>query len=89
MLRSVFAIIRANPCWSATCVFPRPSRTSRFSVTPWRLLAVSASKLRNNQEFAMDKDRVKGAAHEVKGGLKETAGKVQNAVGGAKDAMKK
>ncbi|WP_158928066.1 hypothetical protein [Acidisphaera sp. S103] len=50
---------------------------------------MSASKLRNNQEFAMDKDRVKGAAHEVKGGLKETAGKVQNAVGGAKDAMKK
>src|SRR5205814_2694754 len=53
----------------------------------------------------MDKDRVKGAAHRVKGAIKEgvgkvtgdakteaegaaekTAGKVQNAVGGAKDA---
>ena len=55
----------------------------------------------------MDKDRVEGAAHEVKGSVKETvgkvtgdkktqaegagekaAGKVQNAVGGAKDALK-
>jgi uncharacterized protein YjbJ (UPF0337 family) len=55
----------------------------------------------------MDKDRIKGAAHEVKGSVKEAvgkvtgdkktqaegvaekaAGKVQNAVGGAKDAMK-
>jgi uncharacterized protein YjbJ (UPF0337 family) len=67
-----------------------------------------STKLRNNQEFAMDKDRIKGAAHEVKGSVKEAAGKVtgdtktqaegaaekaagkvQNAVGGAKDAMKK
>ena len=55
----------------------------------------------------MDKDRVKGAAHEAKGAIKEgvgkmtgdaklqgegkaekTAGKVQNAVGGAKDAVR-
>ena len=56
----------------------------------------------------MDKDRVKGAAHQAKGALKEAAGKVtgdaklevegraekaagklQNAVGGVKDALKK
>ena len=55
----------------------------------------------------MDKDRVAGAAHEVKGAVKEavgkavgdgklqsdgkaekTAGKVQNAVGGAKDTLR-
>lgn len=55
----------------------------------------------------MDKDRVEGAAHEVKGSVKEAAGKVtgdkktqaegaaekaagkvQNTVGGAKDAVK-
>jgi uncharacterized protein YjbJ (UPF0337 family) len=55
----------------------------------------------------MDKDRVVGAAHQIKGVVKEavgkvigdaktqaegaaekTAGKVQNAVGGAKDAVR-
>ncbi len=55
----------------------------------------------------MDKDRIKGAAHEAKGAVKEgigkaagdsklenegaaekTAGKVQNAVGGIKDAAR-
>jgi uncharacterized protein YjbJ (UPF0337 family) len=55
----------------------------------------------------MDKDRVAGAAHQVKGAVKEAAGKligdakteaegvaekkagkVQNAVGGAKDAVR-
>jgi uncharacterized protein YjbJ (UPF0337 family) len=55
----------------------------------------------------MDKDRVVGAAHQIKGAVKEaagkvigdaktqaegaaekTAGKVQNAVGGAKDAVR-
>jgi uncharacterized protein YjbJ (UPF0337 family) len=55
----------------------------------------------------MDKDRVEGVGHQVKGGLKEAAGKVtgdtrteaegkaekaggkvQNAVGGAKDAVR-
>ena len=55
----------------------------------------------------MDKDRVEGAAHQVKGSVKEAvgkmtgdkktevsgaaekaAGKVQNTVGGAKDAVK-
>jgi uncharacterized protein YjbJ (UPF0337 family) len=55
----------------------------------------------------MDKDRIKGAAHQAKGSVKEAvgktigdekieaegvaekaAGKVQNAMGGAKDAMK-
>jgi uncharacterized protein YjbJ (UPF0337 family) len=55
----------------------------------------------------MDKDRIEGATHEVKGKVKETfgkvtgdakteaegkgekvAGKVQNAVGGAKDALR-
>jgi uncharacterized protein YjbJ (UPF0337 family) len=56
----------------------------------------------------MDKDRVAGVAHQVKGAVKENvgkvtgdgktqtegaaekaAGKVQNAVGGAKDAIRK
>ena len=56
----------------------------------------------------MDKDRIAGAAKEIKGTVKETAGKVvgdakltadgktdkvegkiQNAIGGAKDALKK
>ncbi len=56
----------------------------------------------------MDKDRIKGAAHEAKGAIKQAAGKVtgdaklkaegaaeknagkvQNAFGGAKDAMRK
>ena len=55
----------------------------------------------------MDKDRIEGSAHEVKGAVKEAvgkvigdkkiqaegagekaAGKVQNAVGGAKDAVR-
>jgi uncharacterized protein YjbJ (UPF0337 family) len=55
----------------------------------------------------MDKDRIAGAAHQVKGAVKETigkitgdaktqaegatektAGKVQNIVGGAKDAIR-
>ncbi len=55
----------------------------------------------------MDKDRIVGAAHQIKGAVKETvgkatgdaktrakgaaeksAGKVQNAVGGAKDAVR-
>ena len=58
-------------------------------------------------EKIMDKDRVKGAAHQAKGAIKEgvgkvtgdaklkaegqaekTAGKIQNAVGGAKDAVR-
>jgi len=55
----------------------------------------------------MDKDRIAGAAHEVKGSVKEavgkavgdaklqsdgkaeqTAGKIQNAIGGVKDAVR-
>jgi uncharacterized protein YjbJ (UPF0337 family) len=59
------------------------------------------------QEDFMDKDRVKGSAHQAKGAIKEgigkatgdaklqgegkaekTAGKVQNAVGGVKDAVR-
>jgi uncharacterized protein YjbJ (UPF0337 family) len=52
----------------------------------------------------MDKDRVAGAAHQVKGGLKavvgkdaktqaegaaeKAAGQIRNAVGGAKDAVR-
>jgi uncharacterized protein YjbJ (UPF0337 family) len=55
----------------------------------------------------MDKDRIKGSAHQVKGAIKEgagkatgdeklreegaaekNAGKIQNAVGGAKDAVR-
>ena len=61
----------------------------------------------NAQEGALDKDRVQGSAHQVKGAVKagvgkvtgdgkteaegkaeETAGKVQNAIGGAKDGVR-
>jgi uncharacterized protein YjbJ (UPF0337 family) len=37
------------------------------------LLSVS---LTHKEEFAMDTDRVKGAAHQAKGAVKEAAGKV-------------
>jgi uncharacterized protein YjbJ (UPF0337 family) len=59
-------------------------------------------------EMTMDKDRIAGAAKQMKGAIKETAGKavgdaklqadgkadkiegkVQNAVGGVKDALKR
>jgi uncharacterized protein YjbJ (UPF0337 family) len=59
------------------------------------------------EDLGMDKDRVAGAAKEIKGSIKETigkvvgdaklesdgkadkiAGKVQNAIGGLKDALK-
>jgi uncharacterized protein YjbJ (UPF0337 family) len=61
----------------------------------------------NSEHSTMDKDRIKGSAEQVKGAVKETAGKVfgnkkletegktdkaggkvQNAVGGLKDAMR-
>jgi uncharacterized protein YjbJ (UPF0337 family) len=61
----------------------------------------------NNEEMAMDKDRIKGSAEQAKGAVKETAGKVfgdkrletegkadkaagkvQNAIGGLKDAVR-
>ncbi len=73
-------------------------------VIPARPDVVSGGSL---QEDTMDKDRVEGAVHQAKGGVKEaagkvtgdkktqasgaaekTAGKVQNAVGGAKDAVR-
>lgn len=60
-----------------------------------------------NEDTTMDKDRIKGSAEQVKGAVKETAGKVfgdkkletegnadkaagklQNAVGGLKDAVR-
>jgi uncharacterized protein YjbJ (UPF0337 family) len=62
----------------------------------------------NGSDIDMDKDRIAGAAKQVKGAVKETVGKlvgdaklvadgksdklkgkIQNAVGGAKDAMRK
>jgi len=61
----------------------------------------------NSEDTAMDKDRVKGSAEQVKGAVKEAAGKVfgdkkletdgnadkaagkvQNAIGGLKDAVR-
>jgi uncharacterized protein YjbJ (UPF0337 family) len=61
----------------------------------------------NNEDTAMDKDRIKGSAEQAKGAVKETAGKllgdkkletdgktdkaagkVQNAIGGLKDAVR-
>ena len=60
----------------------------------------------NNEDTAMDKDRIKGSAEQAKGAVKETAGKVfgdkkletegktdkaagkvQDAIGGLKDAV--
>jgi uncharacterized protein YjbJ (UPF0337 family) len=65
------------------------------------------NKQTNNEDAAMDKDRIKGSAAQAKGAVKETvgkafgdkkletegktdkaAGKVQNAVGGLKDAVR-
>jgi uncharacterized protein YjbJ (UPF0337 family) len=67
----------------------------------------AACAARATKEDFMDKDRVKGTAHQAKGAVKEgvgkltgdaklkaegkaekTAGKLQNAVGGAKDAVR-
>jgi uncharacterized protein YjbJ (UPF0337 family) len=64
--------------------------------------------MNQRKDMPMDKDRIAGAAKEVKGQIKETAGKVvgdgklqaegkadkvegrvQNAIGGAKDALRK
>jgi uncharacterized protein YjbJ (UPF0337 family) len=61
----------------------------------------------NNEDTAMDKDRIEGSAEQAKGAVKETAGKifgdkkletdgktdkaagkVQNAIGGLKDAVR-
>lgn len=61
----------------------------------------------STEERSMDRDRIKGAAHQAKGQMKDTAGKitgdaklqaegkaeklkgkVQNAAGGAKDAIR-
>ena len=61
----------------------------------------------NNEDMAMDKDRIKGSAQQAKGAVKEAAGKVfgdkkletegktdkaagkvQNAIGGLKDAVR-
>ena len=61
----------------------------------------------NNEDTAMDKDRIDGSAEQAKGAVKETAGKifgdkkletdgktdktagkVQNAIGGLKDAVR-
>jgi uncharacterized protein YjbJ (UPF0337 family) len=61
----------------------------------------------NNEDTAMDKDRIKGSAEQAKGAVKETAGKifgdkkletdgktdkaagkVQNEIGGLKDAVR-
>jgi uncharacterized protein YjbJ (UPF0337 family) len=61
----------------------------------------------NNEDTAMDKDRIKGSKEQAKGAVKETAGKilgdkkletegktdkaagkVQNAIGGLKDAVR-
>ena len=65
------------------------------------------AKQTNNEDTAMDKDRIKGSAEQAKGAVKETvgkafgdkkletegktdkaAGKVQNAIGGLKDAVR-
>jgi uncharacterized protein YjbJ (UPF0337 family) len=61
----------------------------------------------NNEDTAMDKDRIDGSAEQAKGAVKETAGKIfgdkkletdgktdkaagkmQNAIGGLKDAVR-
>jgi uncharacterized protein YjbJ (UPF0337 family) len=77
--------------------------------TPLLIGSPDARNICHGQEhLVMDKDRVAGAAKEIKGSIKETigkavgdsklqsdgkadqiAGKVQNAIGGLKDALKK
>ena len=70
-------------------------------------MRVDRSDTESERTRIMDKDRIEGAAHQVKGKVKEgvgkalgdkklesegkvekTAGKVQNAVGGLKDAAR-
>ena len=67
----------------------------------------SDTKQINNEDTAMDKDRINGSAEQAKGAVKETAGKifgdkkletdgktdkaagkVQNTIGGLKDAVR-
>jgi uncharacterized protein YjbJ (UPF0337 family) len=81
------------------------SDVHRNCMTPERFIV---SLMDADEEMNMDKDRMKGAAKNTTGKMKEAAGKmtgdtkmqaegkmdrasgkVQNAVGGAKDAMKK
>jgi uncharacterized protein YjbJ (UPF0337 family) len=70
-------------------------------------LSISVVSPSTEEKSDMDKDRIKGAAHQMKGAVKEkagkvtgdtklegegkaekVAGKVQNTVGGAKDALR-
>jgi uncharacterized protein YjbJ (UPF0337 family) len=70
-------------------------------------VVTSDTQQTNNEDAAMDKDRIKGSAEQAKGAVKETAGKifgdkkletegktdkaagkVQNAIGGLKDAVR-
>jgi uncharacterized protein YjbJ (UPF0337 family) len=50
----------------------------RWQATRFRLdrLGFATFESPENQERTMDKDRVEGAAHQVKGGVKEAVGKV-------------
>jgi uncharacterized protein YjbJ (UPF0337 family) len=70
-------------------------------------VVTSDTQQTNNEDAAMDKDRINGSAEQAKGAVKETAGKifgdkkletegktdkaagkVQNAIGGLKDAVR-
>ncbi len=83
--------IDQHAIWNDTSMRPLPSDTKQI----------------NNEDTAMDKDRIKGSAEQAKGAVKETAGKilgdkkletdgktdkaagkVQNAIGGLKDAVR-
>ena len=83
-------------------------RVYRSRPRPDTVASMNGTYVHRRSNVVMDKDRIAGAAKEIKGSVKETIGKavgdaklqsdgkadkvegkVQNAVGGLKDALKK
>ena len=83
-------------------------RVYRSRPRPDTVASMNGTYVHRRSNVAMDKDRIAGAAKEIKGSVKETIGKavgdaklqsdgkadkvegkVQNAIGGLKDALKK
>jgi len=98
-----------SPSRTKHCKEQRPQRlcTSRYREQYFDDAVTLDTQRINNEDTAMDKDRIKGSTEQAKGAMKETAGKVfgdkkletegktdkaagkvQNAVGGLKDAMR-
>jgi uncharacterized protein YjbJ (UPF0337 family) len=83
-------------------------RVYRSRPRPDTVAAMNGTNVRSSENVVMDRDRIAGAAKEIKGSVKETVGKavgdaklqsdgkadkvegkVQNAIGGLKDSLKK